>query len=255
MATLTRGERFKDARTTHNQHGKQTMKAVETATGVSASLIKDLEDDNSTRSVGYDKVAVLAKHYGVCSDWLLGLYPYPRREVCAVDELGLSPDTIDKIKRSKNWGDQDFLDNLPKSNGATQTADFTTCDLGHGAFNLLISSTLDDVVYSQISLLARRIAALSESELPEHLVAHPWLRARLGGTADDISAGVKLSFELYEKYPDLAGLFHVQFGLKSLKIDLEDICDTFRKHIEEITGYRAFADKWEKGDRNTHGNN
>lgn len=76
MCTLTRGERFKDARTVHNQHGSQSMDDVYKATGVSASMIKDLEDDEKERSVGYDKIATLAKYYGVSADYLLGLSQY-----------------------------------------------------------------------------------------------------------------------------------------------------------------------------------
>lgn len=70
---LTRGERFKDARTVHNRHGAQNMDAVYMATGIAKSIIHALENDDIDRSVGYDKVALLAKHYGVSIDWLLGL--------------------------------------------------------------------------------------------------------------------------------------------------------------------------------------
>lgn len=77
MCKLTRGERFADARTVYNQHGSQSLSEVYKATGVAASLIKDLEDDQKERSVGYDKIAALAKHYGVSSDYLLGLSTYP----------------------------------------------------------------------------------------------------------------------------------------------------------------------------------
>lgn len=71
---MTRGERFKDARVVYNQHGRQTMAQVHKATGVSASLIQELEDD-SNRDFGYIKIAKLADHYGVSIDWLLGLSP------------------------------------------------------------------------------------------------------------------------------------------------------------------------------------
>ena len=66
---LTRGERFKDARIVHNQHGKQTMDEVAAATGISKSLIQALENDDKERSVGYDKVAALAAHYRVTADY------------------------------------------------------------------------------------------------------------------------------------------------------------------------------------------
>lgn len=78
MKNLTRGERFQDARQVHNQHGKQTMKEVELATGVNESMIANLENDEKFRSVGYDKITKLAIHYGVSADYLLGLSPYPR---------------------------------------------------------------------------------------------------------------------------------------------------------------------------------
>lgn len=96
---LTRGERFKDARLELNKNGKQTMKLVEEATGVSASLIKDLEDDNSTRKVGYDKIALLARHYGVSSDWLLCLTDDSSPRSSAVDDLGLSTKAVQQIIR------------------------------------------------------------------------------------------------------------------------------------------------------------
>lgn len=255
MAVLSRGERFKDARTIYNQHGKQTMKAVEEATGVSASAIKDLEDDNSTRSVGYDKVASLSKHYGVTADWLLGLYPYPHREASAVDELGLSPATIQNIKRLKEDSEEEFNDTISELGVADQMVDFNSCRLAHGALNRFISSTLaDSIVYAQMSILANRIERMSAAEIPDHLAAHPALRDRLGGTADDISAATKLEFELYDQYPEWAGLLHVRFGAKSLKLDIDDICDTLRWHIEEITGYRAFMESWKSKGGSSHGN-
>ena len=71
MAKLTRGERFKGARLDFNQHQKQTMDEVAAATGISKSLIQALEDDENDRSVGYDKVAKLAAHYHVTTDYLL----------------------------------------------------------------------------------------------------------------------------------------------------------------------------------------
>ncbi len=74
LISLTRGERFKDARTVYNQHGPQTMAQVHKATGISASLIQELEDD-SDRDFGYCKITKLAEHYGVSVDWLVGLAP------------------------------------------------------------------------------------------------------------------------------------------------------------------------------------
>ena len=73
MHTLTRGERFKDARKVYNRNGSQSMEQVRQATGVSKCALTALEDDESTTGVSYLSVAALARHYGVSADWLLGL--------------------------------------------------------------------------------------------------------------------------------------------------------------------------------------
>ena len=99
MARLTRGERFKDARIVHNRNGKQTMDEVTIATGVSKSLIQSLEDDSVNRSVGYDKVAKLAAHYRVTTDFLLGLSDDPFPMPSVVDDLGLSLKAVDAIEQ------------------------------------------------------------------------------------------------------------------------------------------------------------
>ena len=98
MCTLTRGERFEDARKVYNRHGNQTMDEVTAATGVKKSMIQALEDDGNNRSVGYDKVAKLAAHYGVSVNWLLCLDGDYHICPSAVDELGLSQKNTDFLK-------------------------------------------------------------------------------------------------------------------------------------------------------------
>lgn len=100
MHKLTRAERFKDARTVHNRHGSQSMDDVYKATGVSASMIKDLEDDEKSRSVGYEKVAMLARHYGVSTDYLLGMADVPSKSYdvrCLAELTGLTQEAIEAI--------------------------------------------------------------------------------------------------------------------------------------------------------------
>ena len=96
------GERFKNARVVHNRHGLQSTKVVSEQTGISTSIINALE--NKTRSVGYEKVIILAKHYGVSIDWLSCLTDDPSPQPCAADELGLSYKAIETIKRMKRTG-------------------------------------------------------------------------------------------------------------------------------------------------------
>ena len=100
-------ERFNNARTEYNINGKETMAQVAKATGVPQSAISDLERDpnidadhtTAPRKVAYQTVAILAKHYGVSADYLLGLSDDPKRIPGAIDELGLSPEAIEGIKR------------------------------------------------------------------------------------------------------------------------------------------------------------
>lgn len=100
-------ERFNNARTEYNINGKETMAQVTKATGVPQSAISDLERDpnidadhaTAPRKVAYQTVAILAKHYGVSADYLLGLSDDPKRIPSAIDELGLSPEAIEGIKR------------------------------------------------------------------------------------------------------------------------------------------------------------
>ena len=60
FSRLERGERFKDARLEYNRNGRQTLRAVYDATGISTSLIQELEDDSSSRDIGYLKIQKLA---------------------------------------------------------------------------------------------------------------------------------------------------------------------------------------------------
>lgn len=70
--------RFKMARTVYNQHGTQSTKEVEKETGVTKSLIEDIESTaGKPRNVGYLTVKKLAEYYGVSSDYLLGLSNTP----------------------------------------------------------------------------------------------------------------------------------------------------------------------------------
>lgn len=103
--SLTRGERFKDARTVHNKNGTQTIQVVETQTGVSASMLSNLENDEKKRGVSYKIVAKLAKYYGVTSDYLLGLTDTPSYNLdlrAASEYSGLSASVLERFSLLKN---------------------------------------------------------------------------------------------------------------------------------------------------------
>lgn len=93
--TLTMGERFKDARTVHNKNGKQTTDAVFEATGISKSTLSNIENDK--RDPGADVIRKLAKHYGVSTDYLLGLTDIKTPETNAravISYTGLSEENV-----------------------------------------------------------------------------------------------------------------------------------------------------------------
>lgn len=98
MAQLERWERFKDARTVHNIHGNQTMDEVAAATGLSKNMISNLENEKVDRDVGYKSIAILANHYGVSSDYLLGMTEDHKSVPSVIDELALSQTSVDWIK-------------------------------------------------------------------------------------------------------------------------------------------------------------
>lgn len=92
---LTMGERFKDARTVHNKHGKETTGAVAEATGVSKSTLSEIENDS--RVPGAKIIAELARHYGVSADYLLGLSDVITPDATAqavIAYTGLSEDNV-----------------------------------------------------------------------------------------------------------------------------------------------------------------
>ena len=117
--------RFQEAREVYNRHGEQTLSEVSKATGIQKSLLSDLENYDRQRSVGYDKVVILARHYGVSADYLLGLSDVPviSEDIQAAGKtLGLSYDAIMNIRfLAERFGDKDggrdVLDSILSSEG------------------------------------------------------------------------------------------------------------------------------------------
>lgn len=222
---LSRGERFKDARVLYNQHGNQTMKEVKDATGVNQSTIQALEDDEITRSVGYEKVVALAEHYGVSLNWLLGLSSEdPYLKPTSVDELRLSSSVIRKIKKMED----------PYS---------------IKGLNLLLDESLDSPeLYLLICILKELIDKRQES-IPEDF-CHEMLsddENYIFKNYDDpntkeVIIGAALHRELMKKYPNFVGYFDVVFGNELLSIRINEICDLFKETIENLSGYTSLVE-------------
>lgn len=100
--------RFKLARTKHNQHGKQSVKTVSEKTGITRSLIDDLESSIKPRQVSYMRVAQLADYYGVSMEYLSGISPVPTSDldVMAICKYtGLNSSAIETLHRISNSDD------------------------------------------------------------------------------------------------------------------------------------------------------
>jgi Helix-turn-helix. len=117
MVITTRAERFECARTEFNIHGNQSIAEVAKATGLRASMISDLENNDKVRGVNYEAVAALAKHYGVFADYLIGLSDVPSRRADAQaigNYTGLSSASVERLS---HWSpvfphERDCLDRL-----------------------------------------------------------------------------------------------------------------------------------------------
>lgn len=93
--------RFKLARTDFNKNGPQSVKKVSDETGITRSLIDDLETDvGKLRGVSYLIVGKLADYYGVSADYLLGFTDIPNTDttIQAVHKItGLSVGALCKL--------------------------------------------------------------------------------------------------------------------------------------------------------------
>lgn len=111
--------RFKEARTKNNRHGAQSTKEVEKETGVTKSLIEDIESTaGKPRNVGYLTVKKLAQHYGVSADYLLGLSgtPSTKEDIkVACKTTGLSEQAIEEL-RSKTCDTPSSIFIIPELN-------------------------------------------------------------------------------------------------------------------------------------------
>lgn len=99
---------FKLARIKYNRNGHQSVKEVSEATGITGSLIDDLEATaGKKRGVSYIKISTLAKHYGVSTDFLCGMTinPYSCKTgrtiqdefMLICDYVGLPPKTVEAL--------------------------------------------------------------------------------------------------------------------------------------------------------------
>ncbi|MBQ3355672.1 MAG: helix-turn-helix transcriptional regulator [Oscillospiraceae bacterium] len=113
-------ERLKQARVDYNQNGKETIEEVAKATGIPKSTIGRMEkyadktDIDDVSDIYLSPVPVLAKHYGVSSDYILGLTNVrtPETNVRAVCKYtGISEGAVAKLRSSFAENGQGWVHN------------------------------------------------------------------------------------------------------------------------------------------------
>lgn len=115
MKNAERARCFKDARTKYNINGNETFRQVSAATGITVSLLEDLENYKKDRQVAYQKIAMLAKHYGVSTDYLLGLSDCPAvddKAKAACEYTHLSAKAVKSLNTYFDPDDSFFLGNV-----------------------------------------------------------------------------------------------------------------------------------------------
>lgn len=203
----------------------------------------------------------IADYFNVSVDWLLRNEGDPARKPTAVDELGLSPSLIRKIKQSRElalkyeWNTDNISDEEIKAmsylsdeeimkilESKAGKPDFSSCDCTHGAFNLLSEATVDSPIYAIIASISKKIRRIPVNKVPAELQASARMKERFGEKADYEVMSAMLACEIYNKYPEWAGFFHVCSIEQSLEMEIDLICKMFRESVEEITGYKKFKD-------------
>lgn len=226
VINLTRGERFKEARLTYNRHGKQTMADVESATGINSSMITALENDDIQRNVGYDYIVTLAAHYGVSTDFLLGLSEHPTVSEdmkTAIKVTGLSEKAIKNAQECNSW--LWILSKMMESDGF--------CELIVDIENL----------YEIVGILEEKYSAFVAGEAPQKRASEysPLVQAVLSQT-ERISQPEDELIPLYdevrlEKYELLDS-----FGAIIEKmIPTKELLSSVKKVLREYGGLSAFS--------------
>ena len=93
---LTAGERLKDLRLAHSL----TLKELAERTGLSVSALGSYEA-NEDKEISLFGITMLARFYGVSTDYLLGLTETKNHPNTELHELGLSDEMIDVLKSGK----------------------------------------------------------------------------------------------------------------------------------------------------------
>jgi len=178
---LTLGEKLKDLRTGR----KMTLAALEAAVGVSASVVREYEND--TKSPTVKPLTALARFFNVSTDYLVGLHAEPTACIetrAACDLTGLSEAAIVSLQSLAN--SDDSLMQLANSAALSFTSELLCCK----DFRRLINA------FGEARRCKRELATASKFDLEDveyqRLIPTKWQLEREHSVAVEINGVTSL---------------------------------------------------------------
>lgn len=184
---------------------------------------------NGDRIPDSETLLQICKSCKVSADWLLGLSDDPNMNPPAVDELGLNPTVVSGIKELNNR----------KRNDDSTTGIATIDVLDQFLEKSLCNVSFFEMVRDLKSSVDRERNAKPSSIIPEGLAEF----AAANTAHERMVIEAMLRSKIRDEYPELNDRFLVVFGTQSLKPRVDEICDSFREMLENITGYKQLKER------------
>lgn len=227
-SSILMAERLKKLREEKKISHVSLSKAIKEKYGIEISrdslMSYEVSDPNHTKAYKNEGMRVeylrcLADFYGVSSDYLLGFTNDPKRQPCAVDELGLSEEAVNEIRKIGN--SRGFEDCIPGLSFLIERG------------NLLILSALALRLRNSVRIArraersySRQNFVLSDAVMQRNR-QHVYIRQYL----EEI---------LTKQFPELSGQIRVIIGESAITRAKDDLVKSFEKKLCEITGYDSF---------------
>lgn len=194
---------------------KVTQGDIASVTGVTRQTVSQY--CNGISEPGYDTLVKIADRFDVSIDYLLGRTGDPNRQASAVDDLGLSPQAVDKLKSYCSREDAaGFIEGV----------------------NMILTSPRLFTLAKNIDLLTRNIS-LEKSRLEQLAVSNSENLFPAAYQMDILDSDLSARLEdiIAKEYPELKGRIAVSCGRATLQSQMQEIVGLFRDDMQIITGY------------------
>ena len=227
--SLIMAERLKQLRKERKLSHVALSTALNQAYGIDISrdslMSYEVTDPNHSKPYKNEGMRVeylrcLADFYGVSADYLLGLTNDPSREPSAIDELGLSPQAIAKLKGCCSEGRATgFIDGI----------------------NTLLTLPRLSMLAKNINRLSRNII-LETNRLKQYSTNNRGNDERIFPPdrqmdIQDADFSSRLVDIIEKEYPEYKGRIEVYCGRATLECQMQNIIELFRADIEIATQY------------------